>query len=89
VTLDADGARGPVHVHFPGLFNECWLYVNGRLVGHRPMAALWWLSDYKFEWDVDLSGHLKPGVNTLAVRIHNPHHFGGMFRRPFLYRPVS
>jgi hypothetical protein len=89
VMLDGEGARGPVHVRFPGLFNECWLYVNGHLVGHRPMAALWWLSDYKFEWDVDLSGRLKPGANTLAVRIHNPHHFGGMFRRPFLYRAVS
>jgi hypothetical protein len=88
VTLDADGAKGPVHVRFPGLFNECWLYVNGHLVGHRTMPALWWLSDYQFEWDVDLAGHLKPGANTLAVRIHNPHHFGGMFRRPFLYRAV-
>ena len=26
-------------------------------------------------------------VNTLTVRVLNPHHFGGMFRRPFLYQP--
>lgn len=80
-------ATGKTHVMFPGLFNEAWLYVNGHLVAHRAYKEPWWLSDYKFEWDVDLSGHLKPGANTIAVRVNNPHHFGGMFRRPFLYAP--
>ncbi len=80
-------AAGKVHVRFPGLFNEAWLYVNGHLVAHREYREPWWLSDYKFEWDVDLTGHLKAGANTFAVRVNNPHHFGGMFRRPFLYRP--
>ena len=32
---------------------------------------------------------LKAGKNTLTVRLHNPHHFGGIFRRPFLYRPAG
>jgi len=27
---------------------------------------MWWLNDYKFEWDVDLSGKLRPGENTLT-----------------------
>lgn len=74
------------HVMFPGVFNECWLYVNGFLVGHRPQKEPWWFNDYAFQWDVDLSAALKPGKNTLTLRIYNPHHFGGMFRRPFLYR---
>src|SRR4051812_12988404 len=87
VELPADAAKGPLHVRFPGLFNECWLYVNGYLVAHRPYKEPWWLTDYKFEWDVDLAGHLKPGTNTIALRLYNPHHFGGMFRRPFVYRP--
>ena len=43
----------------------------------------------KFERDVDVAGHLKPGKNSITLRIHNPHHFGGMFRRPFLYRAVG
>jgi len=43
------------------------------------------MSDYKFEWDVDLTNKLKPGENTITVRLNNPHHFGGMFRRPFIY----
>lgn len=87
--LPADAARGPVHIRFPGLFNECWLYVNGYLVKHREQKAMWWYNDYKFEWDVDLTGQLKPGKNTLALRLYNPHHFGGLFRRPFLYRPTE
>ncbi len=81
-------ANAKVHLMFPGLFNECWLYVNGSLVEHREQGAMWWLNDYKFEWDVDLSGKLKPGLNTLALRGFDPHHLGGLFRRPFLYRPA-
>jgi hypothetical protein len=82
-------AKGRVRVMFPGLFNEAWLYVNGHLVAHRTYKEPWWLSDYKFEWDVDLSDVAKPGANTIALRVNNPHHFGGMFRRPFLYRPAG
>jgi hypothetical protein len=86
LALDASQTQGNVHIMFPGLFNECWLYVNGHLVKHRPQKDVWWYNDYKFEWDVDLSGALQPGENTIALRIWNPHHFGGMFRRPFVYR---
>ena len=87
--LPAGAAKGPLRVRFPGLFNECWLYVNGHLVAHRPYKEPWWLTDYKFEWDVDLAGHVKDGKNTIAVRLYNPHHFGGMFRRPFVYKPTG
>jgi hypothetical protein len=88
VELDAAAGSGKVHLRFPGLFNECWLYVNGYLVAHREQNPIWWYNDYKFEWDVDLSGKLRPGANTLTLRLYNPHHFGGIFRRPFLYRPT-
>jgi len=84
--MTAQAKAGAVHIRFPGLFNDCWLYVNGQEVAHRDMKnPIWWLNDYKFEWDVDLSGKLQEGKNTLALRLYNPHHFGGMFRRPFLY----
>jgi len=85
VELAADQAKAPIHVRFPGLFNSCWLYVNGIEVAHREVNPIWWYNDYRFEWDVDLAGKLRPGANTLALRVHCPHHFGGMFRRPFLY----
>ena len=87
--LKAGDTQGKVRLMFPGLFNECWLYVNGSLVAHRQQRAMWWYNDYKFEWDVDVSGQLKPGKNSVTLRLHNPHHFGGLFRRPFLYRPVG
>ena len=84
--LPAGEARGKGHLRFPGLFNECWLYVNGKEVGYRKQGKLWWLNNYAFEWDVDLAGKLKAGKNTIALRANCEHHFGGMFRRPFLYQ---
>lgn len=84
--LTPDQVGDKVHIRFPGLFNEAWLYVNGERLAHREQNKIWWYNDYKFEWDVDLSGKLKAGKNTIALRTNNPHHFGGMFRRPFLYR---
>jgi len=89
VKLTANQVGGKVRVQFPGLFSEAWLYVNGYLVAHRPQKHLWWHNSYKFDWDVDLAGHLKPGRNDIALRVHNTHHNGGLFRRPFLYKPVN
>ena len=86
IDVTADQTQGKVHLCFPGLFNECWLYVNGEQVAHRPFKGVWWMNDYRFEWDVDLAGKLKAGKNSLVLRINNPHHMGGIFRRPFLYR---
>ena len=87
--LTASQVKGPVHLRFPGLFAESWLYVNGYLIAHRPQNHMWWRNNYKFEWDVDLTGKLKKGVNDITLRVHATHHVGGMFRRPFLYRPVG
>lgn len=86
--LTAAQVKGGVRLMFPGLFNECRLYVNGQEVGRREKYnPIWWLNDYTFQWDVDLTGKLKSGKNLITLRIDNPHHFGGMFRRPFLYAP--
>jgi hypothetical protein len=87
VELEQGQTGGPVHIRFPGLFNEVWLYVNGQPVAHRDYREPWWRADYRFEWDVDLTGRLRPGSNVIALRGFNPHHFGGLFRRPFLYVP--
>jgi hypothetical protein len=86
--LTAAQAKGPLRLMFPGLFNECWLYLNGQEVAYRKQGKLWWLNSYAFEWDVDLTDKLKPGINTLALRANCEHHLGGIFRRPFLYRPT-
>ena len=85
VTLKAEELAG-LHLYFPGLFNESWLYVNGHLTSHRPQKPLWWLEDYAYSWDAPLQG-LQPGVNTLTVRTKVGLHLAGMFRPPFLYHP--
>ena len=81
---DAEASQA-LHIRFPGLFGKAWLYVDGYLVGHRDWRPMWWHNDYRFEWDVDLSEVLSPGTHTLALRLHNEHHMGGIWRRPFLY----
>jgi hypothetical protein len=84
--VPAEKAGSPLQLMFPGLFNESWLYINGEQVAHREnYNPVWWYNAYEFEWDVPVAGKLKAGKNTIALRIHNPHHMGGMFRRPFLY----
>jgi len=89
VDLGRRDAKQSVHIRFPGLFAGSWLYCNGVLVAHRKQNPMWWRNSYAFNWDVDLSGHLKPGKNLLVLRNYNEHHVGGMFRRPFLYVPVG
>jgi len=89
VKLSKADAAGNVHVLFPGLFADAWLYVNGVLVAHRPQKGMWWYNDYGFQWDVDVTGRLQPGQNTITLRNRVQHHVGGMFRRPFLYRPTK
>jgi hypothetical protein len=88
VSLPADAAQN-IHIRFPGLFGEAWLYINGHLVAHREQAPMWWHNDYAFNWDVQLAGALREGDNAIVLRNRVPHHFGGMFRRPFLYAPVA
>jgi hypothetical protein len=86
ITIPDNQAGQKLHLMFPGLFNECTLYVNGAEVAKRAnYNPVWWYNAYEFEWDVDVAGKLKPGLNTIALRIDNPHHMGGMFRRPFVY----
>jgi hypothetical protein len=86
IDVTAEQAAGKLHLLFPGLFNGAWLYVNGELVADRSLREPWWRTDYRLDWDVDLSGKLKAGKNLVTLRGFNPHHFGGMFRRPFVYR---
>lgn len=86
IEIPAGKESGKLQLMFPGLFNECWLYVNGEQVAHREKYnPVWWYNAYEFEWDVPVAGKLKAGKNVIALRIHNPHHMGGMFRRPFVY----
>jgi hypothetical protein len=87
VELTRDQAIASPHIRFPGLFNTCELYINGKEIARREQHVLWWTEDYRFEWDVSLEDRLRAGENAIALRCHDVHHMGGMFRRPFLYAP--
>ncbi len=89
IDLKEADVRKNVHICFPGLFGKAWLYINGRLVKFRPQQSLWWRNDYSFKWDVDLTGKLKAGKNLIVLRNLVEAHFGGIFRRPFLYVSVK
>lgn len=89
IKLDAAQTEGKLVLYFPGLFNEAVLYLNGEPVAKRRMShRLWWGNDYRFEWGADLTGRLKPGVNRFFLQIDIPNHFGGIFRRPFIFREL-
>ena len=85
VNLSPDQVAASPHIYFPGLFNSCELYVNGIEVAQRKQKDIWWMEDYRFEWDASLGDRLRTGANAIALRCHDAIHMGGIFRRPFLY----
>ena len=87
VKLSGDKESASPHIRFPGLFNNCELYVNGQQTMRREINDVWWSNDYRFGWDVSLGDRLRAGENAIALRCHDILHMGGMFRRPFLYAP--
>ncbi len=69
----------------PALVDQVWVWVNGQYAGR---------SDYvncfmrPHEVDIDITAFLKPGANTIALRVLcHDEYFGanGLYERPFLY----
>jgi hypothetical protein len=75
---------GQLRLMLPGLFNESWLYWDGKLLAHRPQKSLWWRNPYEFSWDVEL-GPVSQGSHWIVIRNRMELHMSGLFRRPFLY----
>jgi len=82
------GDTNGVHLMFPEIFNDAWLYINGSLVSYRSFDEIWWLEFNKnnMRWDINLNGKLNTGINRLAVRIDSSVGVSGIHRRPFIYR---
>ena len=40
VELNPEEIQGAVHIRFPSLSNECWLYVNGEEAAHHKQGQL-------------------------------------------------
>lgn len=86
VDIPADMVNKPLKLHLGGVINEGWVWANGNYIGHRPWL-LWWAGREPLEMDVDLTGKVKAGPNTIAVRVWNSNELGGLLRRGFVWSP--
>ena len=62
------------------------LAINGNYMHHEPHKVWWW---WNHEFDVDISSAVKPGRNTIAIRVWNKAEQGGMLRRGFFWSPTE
>jgi beta-galactosidase len=67
-------------LHFDGAMSEAQVYVNGTKVGHRPYGYAY------FHFDV--TEHLQPGNNLIAVRLENRPFSSRWYPGAGLYRKV-
>ena len=87
-TFDVDKAfvGKTINFHSGGIFNEGWVWINGKYMHHEPHKVWWW---WNHEFDVDITSAVKPGRNTIAIRVWNKAEQGGMLRRGFFWSPTK
>jgi len=74
-----------VRLCLPAVVNQAWVWVNGQYVGRSNYMQAWFRPA---EADLDITPCLKPGDNTIALRVLcTEDYFGanGLYERPFLY----
>lgn len=89
VAIPASVEGKPLRLTIGGVYNNgVWIWVNGRLVHHRPRH------DSGSPFDVDVTGIAAPGaVNSVAIRVDTiaadrmPR--GGLHRRVFVWTPTE
>jgi hypothetical protein len=86
VEIPADAVNKPLNLHLGGVLNEGWVWINGQYVGHRAWK-LWWAGRQALEMDAELTGKVKAGSNTIAIRVWNSSEPGGLIRRGFIWSP--
>ena len=85
-TLDEAQRQTGIELHFGGVDEQAWVYVNGEYLGEHTLKSEWiageeitiedlWDRPFKFEVPSD---RLKTGVNVLMVRFHNEALNGGI-----------
>jgi hypothetical protein len=84
-----ESAKGKkVRLYAPAVETEAWGWVNGRFVGHRPYKEAY---ERPNEIDWDVSEALRPGKNSVVVRVHTglsaSSAASGLISRLFLYAP--
>ncbi len=88
VDIPPDAVNKPLKLHLGGILDEGWVWINGEYAGHQPWK-LWWAGREALEMDVDATGKLKAGRNTIAIRVWNSTDLGGLIRRGFIWSPVN
>jgi beta-galactosidase len=63
LTLPAPEKNKRTYIAFDGIMSNSDVYCNGELLGHRPNGYV--------SFNYDLTPHLHPGLNTIAVRVDN------------------
>ena len=69
----------------PAVVSQAWVWVNGQYAGRSNYMQAWFRPA---ELDLDITPYLKPGDNTIALRVLcNEDYFGanGLYERPFIY----
>ncbi|WP_042506579.1 glycoside hydrolase family 2 TIM barrel-domain containing protein [Algibacter lectus] len=80
-TISAADLEEKVQLMFDGAMSNAKVYVNGKYVGERPFG---YISFY-----FDITKFLKPGDNTIAVRLENFNSQSRWYPGAGLYRKVS
>ena len=86
VEIPSDAVNKPVHFWCGGAMNEAWVWINGEYAGHNA-HRIWWRGPHDF--DLDVTKLVKPGKNSITIRIWNDAEFGGLFRCGFFWSPKS
>lgn len=65
-----------VHIVAGGISDAAWFWLNGKSIGQRDLAINMWNTAIV----LDVTGELKPGPNTLAVRVYSFLSYGGIWK---------
>jgi len=79
-----------VYLYCPAIEPEAWIWINGKFVGHRKYRDAY---ERPNALDIDVTKFLKPGKNTLAIRVDtglgSAAMADGLCSRMFLYSPMG
>jgi hypothetical protein len=75
-------------LYVPTVESEAWVWVNGKMIGHRPYHEPY---ERPNEVDMDITDAVRDGANSLAIRVHTGWNAasaaGGFYSRLFIYSP--
>jgi beta-galactosidase len=67
---ESDLEQPAISLHFGGIDDLGWIYINGKKAGET--------NDWSHSWTLDVEKLLKPGKNTVAVVVKNQGNTGGL-----------